>query len=160
MILSLEQCRCDLAAEALRRSGTLTLKAFGTSMLPTLWPGDLARVQSCGFDDVHAGDIVLCKRHDRFYLHRVAQKIGNGSLITRGDSMPGADPRLPSEDLVGKVTEIQHGNQGFVPVRKLSVAARLIGRILAHSNFCMRLVLKLHGPFPPMTIPPLGDVAH
>jgi signal peptidase I len=159
MILPTEQYRCDLAAEALRRSGSLTLKAFGTSMIPTLWPGDLARVQSCSFDDVQPGDIVLCKRDDRFYLHRVIQKIDGSWLITRGDSMPNTDPRLPSRDLVGKVTECQHGNEAFVPVRKFSLSARVIGRILGHSDFCMRLVMKLHGPFPPMTNPPLGDIA-
>ena len=159
MILSMEQCRCELAAEALRRSGTLTLKAFGTSMLPTLWPGDLARVQSCSFEDIQRADIVLYKRDDRFYLHRVIQKAADGWLITRGDSMPGDDPRLASQDLVGKVTEIQHGNQGFAPVKKLSLRAYLTGRILGHSSYCLRLVLKFHGPFPPMSIPPLGDIA-
>ena len=33
--------KLDLAAEILRRCGTVQLKAWGTSMLPSVWPGDL-----------------------------------------------------------------------------------------------------------------------
>lgn len=159
MIRPTEQDRCDLAAEALRINGTLTLKAFGTSMIPALWPGDLVCVQSCGFSDVQPGDIALCRREHRFFLHRVTQKLDESWLITRGDSMPGTDPRISPQDLIGRVTRVQHGNQDFVPIRKFSLRARLIGRILGHSNICMRLAMKFRGPFPPMTNPALGDIA-
>ena len=159
MILPIEQSRCDFAVEALRHTGTLSLKAFGTSMLPTLWPGDVARVQLCAMEDVEPGDIVLCKRYDRFYLHRVTQKIAGSWLITRGDSMPSADPPVPPGHLLGKVTHIQNGEQDFVSIRKLSLRSRLVGRILGHSEVCMRLAMKFHAPFPPMTNPPLGDIA-
>jgi len=39
-----ETLGCELAAEVLRSSGRLRLRATGTSMLPAVWPGDVLSV--------------------------------------------------------------------------------------------------------------------
>jgi signal peptidase I len=160
MTPAIEESRCELAAEVLLANRTLTLKAFGTSMLPTLWPGDLTHIQSCSFDEVHPGDIVLCRTNSRFSLHRVTRKVVEGAdswLITRGDSMPGPDPRVSSANVLGKVIEVQHASRDFIVVPKFSTKSRVIGRILGHSTLCMRFVMKLHGPSPQTTDLSLGE---
>jgi len=144
---TLEQSRCSLAAEVLLRRGILTLKAFGTSMLPTLWPGDVVAIQSCDFNEAAAGDIVLCMRDGRFYLHRLTKKTspGNNLLLTRGDSMPAPDPPVIASEVLGKVTEIRRGHRVIAPTRRPSPAMWALGRLLGHSNFCLRVALRLRG---------------
>jgi len=34
--------KCDLAADVIRRFGALRLRVNGFSMLPSIWPGDIA----------------------------------------------------------------------------------------------------------------------
>ena len=146
-VLTLEEARCSFAAEVLSRQGNFTLKAFGASMLPALWPGDFAVIQSCRFEDAQAGDIVLYSRAGRFYLHRVIGKasIGdNQELITRGDSMPAPDPPVHPDAVLGKVVQLRQAGGAFAPVRQLSMPERIVGRILGRFNFCMRLVLWGH----------------
>jgi len=142
----LEQDRCSLAAELLLRHRQLKLKAFGTSMLPALWPGDLVTIRSCTFDEASRGDIVLCLRDGRFYLHRVLQKTSGSSgpqLCTRGDSMPMPDPPVSPSEILGKACAIDR-NGKFVEIsRSCSFGAMFVGRLLAHSNLFLRLVLRL-----------------
>ena len=65
-----EDTKLGLAAELLRGGGTVHLKAWGTSMLPSVWPGDLLTIQSAADDEVVPGDIVLVLRDNRFFVHR------------------------------------------------------------------------------------------
>jgi signal peptidase I len=145
---TLEEIRSSLAGEVLFRQGVLNLRAFGTSMLPTLWPGDLATVQSCNFDDVQAGDIVLYLREGRLYLHRVTRKVFASSarcLVTRGDSMPAEDPPVRPVEVLGKVVEIRHHGAVVVPTGERSIRVRILSCILGHSSLCMRVLMRLRG---------------
>ena len=140
----LEEAKCSLAAEVLSRQGNFTMKAFGTSMLPALWPGDLVVIQSCRFEDAQPGDIVLYSRAGRFFLHRVISKDsigGNEQLITRGDSMPAPDPPVRPDKVLGTVMQVGHADGTFTSVRQLSMPARIFGWILGHSNLCLRVIL-------------------
>jgi signal peptidase I len=69
----------------------------GTSMLPTLEPGDLVVIQSVSVSDVHVGDIVVystpCSNAGESVIHRVVQTTGAG-LITEGDNNPNTDQNL------------------------------------------------------------------
>jgi len=56
------ESKCSLAAEVLHSWGMLRLRTRGISMLPTLWPGDLVTVQSCSFEQVDPGEVVLYVR--------------------------------------------------------------------------------------------------
>src|SRR5256885_12962003 len=87
-----------LAVEALRGSGSLRLQVRGESMLPTLWPGDIAEIAACPLEEVRRGEIVLAFRDHRFFLHRFLARQDN-SFRTRGDSMPGPDPAFSREAL-------------------------------------------------------------
>ena len=41
---AIHELKCDLAADVIRRFGTLRLRVNGFSMLPSIWPGDIACV--------------------------------------------------------------------------------------------------------------------
>ena len=145
----LEQSRCSLAAEVLQSTGTLRIRAMGSSMVPTLWPGDLVVIDSRKIEDVRPGDIVLYLREGRFFLHRVINKVSAGHeecLLTRGDSMPGKDPLVRPSELLGAVTGIQCGASVVAPAGKFSLFRLMLARVLGHSNLCQRVALRFHGP--------------
>lgn len=137
----LEENRRSLAIEVLQRQGSVDLRVFGSSMLPTLWPGEITTIQACDFDDVRLGDILLLVREGRFCLHRVIHKSAS-SLITRGDSMPDPDPAFTPGEVVGKLREICRLDGAVVSAHRLSGARWLLGRLFAHSDFSLRVALR------------------
>jgi len=143
---SIEVGKASLAVEILKTGGTLRLRATGSSMLPSLWPGDVLTIEACTIDQAQRGDIVLFTRNARFFIHRVRGTSVQGgylTLLTRGDSVPHCDPPVSSEQLLGKVTLVQRS-----PTRRrpstLSAFKSLHARLLAHSDLCRRIALRLH----------------
>ena len=113
---ALDKVRCSLAVEALRLRGVLKLRAAGVSMLPTLWPGDLLTVQCLRAEEAEPGEIVLYRRSDRFFVHRIVSKNlsqDNASLITRGDCMPADDPRSEAANCWAKLRQSSARNRYF-----------------------------------------------
>lgn len=136
-----------LAAELLRGRGTLHLKVWGTSMLPTVWPGELVTIQSAADDEVVPGDIVLVLRDDRFFVHRlVERRVVQDSilLIMRGDAMPHNDPPAAASQLLGRVTRIRRGNRSLVPNRRVPVFQSAVTWVLCHCDRLRNLMLHLH----------------
>ncbi len=131
MLEANENPKLDLAAELLRGRGTVHLKAWGTSMLPSVWPGDLLTIQGAAHDEVVPGEIVLVLRDNRFFVHRLVEKQRSqdcDSLITRGDAMPDNDPPAIASEVLGRVAGICRGNRSFVPSRRVSLFHAVLGR--------------------------------
>jgi hypothetical protein len=104
-----EQVRLGLAAEVLRRFGEVRFVARGSSMVPSIYPGDLLIVRSQVIADARHGQIVLCLREGRFWAHRVMRKWQEGSrfvFATRGDALPHEDPSLDESQMLGHVASI------------------------------------------------------
>jgi hypothetical protein len=142
-----EGLKCSLATEVMRSTGRLQFRATGLSMLPTLWPGDCLTIQSLKFEDAEAGDVVLCARSGRLFVHRITRKFyarPTNSLITRGDCMTEQDPPVKENDLLGKVIAIDRRGSRIVPNRKVSAAQSLIAWLLCHSSFFLRATLHLY----------------
>jgi hypothetical protein len=142
--------KADLAAELLRHGGSVLLKARGTSMLPSVWPGDLLTIQSVACDEVVAGDIVLVLRDHHFFVHRlVGLRLGQDCLlwVTRGDAMPHDDPPAAASELLGRVANIRRGNCSFVPRRRVSLFHRTLARMLCRWDRFRNLALRIHGIF-------------
>ena len=102
--------KCKLAEQVLRSSGQLRLRATGTSMLPTVWPGDLLTIRRQPLSCVLPGALVLYTRHNRFFVHRVLRKFvrdGYPMLLTRGDALPQADPPVSPQEFLGAVIAIE-----------------------------------------------------
>jgi hypothetical protein len=141
-----DEGRCNLAAEALRSWGTLKLRPTGTSMLPTLWPGDLLTVQSVRPDMTQPGDIVLCLRQGRFFIHRVMNRdpgLDEGFLVTRGDCMSENDPPVGRRELLGKIIEVQRTGSVFAPARTLSLFSKLVAWMFCHWELFRWVGLRL-----------------
>src|SRR3989442_10835380 len=100
------ELKCDLAADVIRRFGVLRLRVSGFSMLPSIWPGDIACVSRVVA--YQPGDVVLFSRKGRLFIHRVVETSG-GAVVTRGDSMLDADPPVAVSDVLGRVEGIARG---------------------------------------------------
>jgi hypothetical protein len=140
-----EDLKLDLMIETLRCHGTVHLKAWGTSMLPSVWPGDQLTIQSTGYDDLVPGDIVLLVRDDRIFVHRLVEKSeSQNSLwcVTRGDAMPQHDPPAGASELLGRVVGIHRGNRSFAPSRRVSLVHSVLARMFCHSDRVRNLALS------------------
>src|SRR5579864_5288439 len=97
--------KLELAAEVLTSGGAIRLQAFGTSMLPSIWPGDILSIEPKPDTQIIPGDIVLVTRQNRFFVHRLIER-RSSRWITRGDSLPRNDEPAAEEQVFGKVSLI------------------------------------------------------
>ena len=142
-----EDLLLGLAAEILRSRGTMQLRAWGNSMLPSLWPGDLLTIQSVTHEEAVPGDVVLVLRNKRFFIHRLVEKQGVQaclSLITRGDAMPDRDPPSAASQLLGRVAVVRRGDRSFVPKRRVSPLHSALAWTLRHCDRLRTLALRIH----------------
>ena len=142
-----EDLKLLLLARALRSGISVRLKALGTSMLPSVWPGDLLTIHSAGFDDVAAGDIVLVVRDHCFFIHRLIEKRQSQGLlwcITKGDAIPHNDPPAPASELLGKVLRIERKHRGMVPARKVAPLSKIVALVLCYVHPLRNLAVGLH----------------
>jgi len=140
---TLEGHKLALAAEVLRSGGAIRLQALGTSMLPSIWPGDILSVENQPEDQIVPDDIVLVARDHRFFIHRLVEQ-HDSYWITRGDSLPQNDAPVASSQVLGKVSAIHRKAGDVIPSRRLPRSARLLAWTLSRSDAFRRLVLRIH----------------
>jgi Peptidase S24-like len=136
-----------LTAEMLRCGRMVQFKAWGTSMLPSLWPGDLLTIQSVAHDEIVRGDMVLVMRDNRFRVHRLVEKPqveGHILWITKGDAVPRNDPPVAASELLGRVAGVRRGNRSFVPTRRLSMLHSALAWTLCRWDHFRSLALRIH----------------
>jgi len=137
----------SLVEEALRKFGKIRIQAAGSSMLPSIRPGDILTVHRRDMTQVSKGDIVLFIRKNRLYVHRVEEKKFSGSncraLITRGDSLLKRDTPISSGELLGRVTSISRGRRHILPRPTLSASERMISSALRHFDWPAKNLLRL-----------------
>jgi hypothetical protein len=133
--------RDALAAEVLRRTDRLRLQVRGESMLPTLWPGDIADIAACSLRDVGRGEIVLAFREGRFFLHRFLAQADHDRFVTRGDSMPAPDPSFPSDAFLGKLVGVVRHGESISATAGLSPP--VVGILFRYCGFARRVALRL-----------------
>ena len=142
-----EHSKHNLAVEVLQGTGVLRLVAFGHSMLPTLFPGDVLTVKVEPLAEIQAGDVVLFARQGRFFIHRNLRPVQRGSgslLVTRGDSMPHADEPVTADELLGKIVSVERGAHPPVAVPPCSRLRRMAGLMMAYSGKLRSLALRWH----------------
>src|SRR6266436_10116185 len=64
----------QLIADALRIRGRVLLRTYGSSMLPWMRAGDISRVRKTSVENVRCGDLVLFRRHNRLFVHRIVDE--------------------------------------------------------------------------------------
>jgi signal peptidase I len=135
---------CALIPEVLRLSGTVRLRAFGSSMLPAIFPGDILIIDRAELNRSVPGDIVLFKRDKRLFAHRVVgQHDRNGvrCLVTSGDALAECDSPVFPEELLGRVNSIVRGTRQIDP--NATLLGRLISISLRNSDLLRRCFLWL-----------------
>ena len=130
----------DLTADVIRQFGEGQLKVTGTSMLPSVWPGDVITVRRRTAAALPLGQIILCYRNNPFIAHRLIGK-RDDCLITRGDSLSYEDPPFRDAEVLGEVISILRNGR---PVASPSAWWLRVGSSMArHSELCTRIMLRL-----------------
>jgi Peptidase S24-like len=152
MTESREVYKLDLAAEVLCSGGTIRLQALGSSMLPTIWPGDVLNIEPKSGAEIVPGDIVLVARDNRFFIHRLIEK-RNSTWTTRGDSLSQADAPVAPKQVLGRVSLIHREACAIVPKPRLSMFSRMLASMFRWDLF-RNNALRLHS----LVTPPSGKI--
>ena len=98
---------------ATRNAQPVTLNFTGSSMKPTLKPGDGLRVHQYGDRKIRIGDVVVVCPPERgqHVVHRVISVDSHG-IRTKGDNNNNMDDRiLCTEDIIGQVVCVNRKNR-------------------------------------------------
>ena len=94
----------QLLRELMHRSGRAYLRVQGTSMLPSIWPGEIVEVVKASTHDLTVGDVLLLQRGNRLFCHRLVRvQTHSGALFTQGDFLGRQDPPFVASELLGRV---------------------------------------------------------
>jgi signal peptidase len=130
----------ELVADVARRFGEVRLRVTGTSMLPSVWPGDILTVRRRSVAELLPGQIVLCYRDQEFVAHRLVGKRGDW-IVTRGDSLACEDRRFRGEEVLGEVVSVVRDGRELTPYQNWWLRAG--AWILRHSEPSIRILLRL-----------------
>jgi hypothetical protein len=139
--------RLDLAAEVLHRFGEVRFIAHGSSMIPSIYPGDLLTVRSDAATEARRGEIVFFLLGGRPFVHRVMRKWPERNRIafaTRGDALPKEDPSVDASQLLGRVTAIQRRGKYVEIIAKAGPFTRAHRWAVRNSIAYTRLLLAVH----------------
>ena len=138
-----------MAEEVIRNFGEIRLRVYGTSMLPTILPGDFVLIHRATVNEISPGEIVLYLQRGRLFVHRVVDRkemaassvSGELHLITRGDRLRHNDPPVSSLELLGRVVSIERDGQEIeLPANGSN---RIVVRLLQSSDRAAYLYLRL-----------------
>jgi hypothetical protein len=139
-----DELKGQLFLEILKSSGQAKLAVTGSSMLSSIWPGDILEVRRQNTAEICPGEVVLFERDGRLLAHRVVEKVGGPErtlLVTRGDGLRASDWPVSPEELLGRVTAILRGGRRIEPC--LTRWGRVVSWMLSRSDLCTRLALRL-----------------
>jgi hypothetical protein len=147
-----------LAEEVVRTHGEVRLRAFGTSMVPSILPGDLVSIRRASLHEIFPGEVVLFSQNRRLFIHRVVgRKVvtapGNFEelfLITRGDRLRQDDPPVSSPELLGRVVTIERDTR---KVNLLPNGSNRMVRLLLQSSDRMTYLYVRLAAFWPALFP-------
>ncbi len=144
---TMHDTRLDLAAEVLHRFGEVRFIAHGSSMVPSIYPGDLLTVRSHAAAEARRGEIVFFLLGGRPFVHRVMRKWPERNRIafaTRGDALPKEDPSVDASQLLGRVTAIQRRGIYVTIVARPGRLTRAHRWAVRNSLGYTRLLLAVH----------------
>lgn len=136
----------ELVEEIVRNFGRACISVRGTSMTPTVQPGDILSIQHVDFQEISIGQIVLFSRDGRLITHRVVEKSASPQaprLITRGDRVAKNDYPVSPDELLGRVKFIERGGRRFHPANHPGAPRQLLSRMLRASDRATFIYLRL-----------------
>jgi signal peptidase I len=126
-------------AAALRLRGHISLRVQGASMLPWVRPGDIARIQKVSMDATRCGDVVLFRRENRLFVHRIIEKGGTvdaAAFRAKGDAHPTCDGMVEQQELLGRVVRLYRGGRRIdLDAPSQRALGLLISRLSLRSRF-------------------------
>lgn len=137
----------SLLVQALTEHGSCRFLVSGSSMLPTLWPGDLVLIQRRPLQQLVVGDVVLHQSDGRFFLHRLESCQTHDDrvyFVTRGDAMPQRDPPFSSAHLLGVLAGVQRDGDWLSLPLRMPATARVLAALVRRSSQFSRLFLLAH----------------
>lgn len=134
------QQRTELTAEVVARFGSARLRVQGSSMLPSIRPGDELDLRGASSHEIKIGDVVAYRRDGRLFVHRVVER-NRQELVTRGDTLPQADAPVSASDLLGVVSAVRRDGRDVT--LQNSLARRATASLFRSSQLCAALFLKL-----------------
>ena len=136
----------DLTEEVVRKFGSVRLRLMGTSMVPSILPGDLVTIRHAGLNEIYPGEVILFSREGGFAAHRVVTRRGTSAepyLITRGDRLLHDDSPVFSSALLGRVESIERNGYRVQTAGRLSIWQRCVARLLRFSDTATYFYLRL-----------------
>ena len=119
------------------------VRAWGTSMLPAIRPGERLRVEPRRGEPARVDEVVLVAAGGGVRIHRVTAVTGEGGVVTRGDALRRPDPAVAAAAVLGRVSANLQAGPGrrwqrapgrlgrwcamWLPPRLLQLAARVAG---------------------------------
>src|SRR5271154_6848927 len=146
-----ELTHLELAADLLDRGERMSLRVRGSSMLPSLFPGDLLTFRRCAPAELVVGDIVIFLREGRCFVHRVAERMtvgGDFRIRTRGDALPSCDPPVGETEVLGRLSLVERKGWRLQPPRLGPVRSLLAG-VVRHSPLAARALVAAQQRFWP-----------
>lgn len=135
-----------LAREVLHSFGELRMAARGASMVPSIFPGDVLTIRRLNAKEIACGDVALCVRNDRFFVHRVVGRSSDSSgvhWITRGDALTKDDQPVCESEVLGRVILAERDEKRWTPGRPAKLT-RWAGWGVRRSGIALRLLLSWH----------------
>lgn len=143
-----EEIVLTLATEMLRSFGEFRFVAWGSSMVPSIFPGDTLIVRRTSPEGACRGEVVLFAREGRFYAHRLVGKTREGGpirLIARGDALGKNDPPFAEKELLGRVTAvIRRGKRIELDDAHSAASQRLLQWIVHRYGSSVKWLLRWH----------------
>ena len=142
---------CGLVEEVARSFGQVRLRVTGTSMVPSILPGDLISIQSADMDEILPGEIVLFSQEERLILHRVVDRrivstedtSSEPCLITRGDRVNHDDAPVFTNELLGRLVSVRRGDRQVRMAARAGRCKHLMMRWLRSSDRATSLYVRL-----------------
>jgi hypothetical protein len=126
-------------ADALKRRGRISLRVHGTSMQPWMRPKDIALIRLISIENVRCGDVVLFRRENHLFVHRIVEKRGSldaAQLFSKGDAHPTSDGVVQEQELLGRVMRIyRDGRRIDLDAPRQLALGLFISQLSLHSRF-------------------------
>lgn len=126
-------------ADALERRGRISLRVHGTSMQPWVRPKDIAMIRPISIENVRCGDVVLFRRENHLFVHRIVEKRGSlnaAQFFTKGDAHPTSDGVVQEQELLGRVTRIyRNGRRIDLDAPRQLALGLFISQLSLYSRF-------------------------
>lgn len=133
--LILEQERKEMVLALLADGKEVKLKMQGTSMFPSIKPGEFAVIKPIDFTTLRVGQVIVFQEGSRWVAHRLLE-IQNEHFIAQGDSLITADLPIEKTQLIGVVNSVN----SKTTYAKLRPIPQLLNRSMLRAK---RLLQKL-----------------